>query len=155
MENQKRLKSLDLLRGFDLFLLIMFQPIMLVLLKKLHSNILVFCPTLFDHVAWAGVGFWDLIMPLFMFMSGITIPFAMSKYKSGSEKTDGHFYFRLFKRFFILFFLGWIVQGNLLYLDIHQFSFFSNTLQAIAVGYVVAAILYVKFPIRGQIVSNR
>lgn len=151
MENQKRLKSLDLLRGFDLFLLIMFQPIMLVLLKKLHSNILVLCPTLFDHVTWAGVGFWDLIMPLFMFMSGITIPFAMSKYKSGGEKTDGHFYFRLFKRFFILFFMGWIVQGNLLYLDIHQFSFFSNTLQAIAVGYVVAAILYVKFPIRGQI----
>ena len=37
----------------------------------------------FTHVEWQGVAFWDLIMPLFMFMSGITIPFAMSRYKQG------------------------------------------------------------------------
>ncbi|MDD2242535.1 MAG: DUF5009 domain-containing protein [Bacteroidales bacterium] len=47
--------------------------------------------------------------------------------------------------------MGWIVQGNLLCLDIHQFAIFSNTLQAIAVGYVVAAILYVKLPLSGQV----
>lgn len=85
-----------------------------------------------------------------MFMSGITIPFAMSKYKQG-EKIDRHFYFRLFKRFFVLFFLGWVVQGNLLALDIRQFHIFANTLQAIAVGYVVAALLYVWCSFRTQI----
>lgn len=83
-------------------------------------------------------------MPLFMFMSGITIPFAMSRYKRG-QQIDRHFYFRLFKRFFVLFFLGWVVQGNLLALDGQQFHLFANTLQSIAVGYLVTALLYIHF----------
>jgi predicted acyltransferase len=83
-------------------------------------------------------------------MSGITIPFAMSKYKKGTA-VDAHFYKRILKRFCILFFVGWIVQGNLLGLDPHQFHIFANTLQSIAVGYVVMAILYVNTSLRTQI----
>jgi predicted acyltransferase len=43
----------------------------------------------------------------------------------------------------ILFFLGWIVQGRLLALDIAQFKIFSNTLQAIAVGYLFSSLVYI------------
>lgn len=146
----KRLASLDLLRGFDLFCLLMLQPILMTWLEIEYNPSLDPITNQFTHVEWQGVAFWDLIMPLFMFMSGITIPFAMSKYKQG-EKIDRHFYFRLFKRFFVLFFLGWVVQGNLLALDIRQFHIFANTLQAIAVGYVVAALLYVWCSFRTQI----
>ena len=136
----KRLASLDLLRGFDLFCLLMFQPILITWLEIENSPALAPITNQFTHVEWQGVAFWDLIMPLFMFMSGITIPFAMSRYKQG-DIVDHHFYLRLLKRFFILFLLGWVVQGNLLALDIRQFHIFANTLQAIAVGYVVAALL--------------
>ena len=146
----KRLASLDLLRGFDLFCLLMLQPILMTWLEIENNPSLDPIINQFTHVEWQGVAFWDLIMPLFMFMSGITIPFAMSKYKQG-EKIDRHFYFRLFKRFFVLFFFGWVVQGNLLALDIRQFHIFANTLQAIAVGYVVAALLYVWCSFRTQI----
>ena len=146
----KRLASLDLLRGFDLFCLLMFQPILITWLEIENSPALAPITNQFTHVEWQGVAFWDLIMPLFMFMSGITIPFAMSRYKQGNI-VDHHFYLRLLKRFFILFLLGWVVQGNLLALDIRQFHIFANTLQAIAVGYVVTALLYIWCSFRTQI----
>ena len=38
--------------------------------------------------------------------------------------------------------LGWIVQGNLLDLDRDKFQIMSNTLQAIAIGYLFASIAY-------------
>ena len=98
----KRLASLDLLRGFDLFCLLMFQPILITWLEIENSPALAPITNQFTHVEWQGVAFWDLIMPLFMFMSGITIPFAMSRYKQG-DIVDHHFYLRLLKRFFILF----------------------------------------------------
>jgi predicted acyltransferase len=91
-------------------------------------------------------------MPLFLFMSGITIPFSMARYKEGI-RPDGKFYLKLAKRFCLLFLLGWIVQGNLLEFSWKLFHPFANTLQAIAVGYVVAALLFVHCKPRWQIVA--
>lgn len=143
----KRLASLDLLRGFDLFCLLMFQPILMTWLGIKNDPAWEPVMAQLEHVEWQGFAFWDIIMPLFMFMSGITIPFAMSRYKSG-QAIDRSFYYRLFKRFFALFFLGWIVQGNLLAFDVRQFHLFANTLQAIAVGYLVTTLLYVHFSLK-------
>lgn len=33
----------------------------------------------FDHVDWAGGGFWDMIQPAFMFMVGVAMPFALAR----------------------------------------------------------------------------
>ena len=33
----------------------------------------------FDHIAWAGCGFWDLIQPSFMFMVGVAMAFSYLK----------------------------------------------------------------------------
>ena len=84
-----------------------------------------------------------------MFMSGATIPFSMAKYRE-DIRPGKEFYLKLLKRFAILFFLGWIVQGNLLNLDWKQFHPFANTLQAIAVGYVFAALAYVHLGRKGS-----
>lgn len=146
----KRLVSLDLLRGFDLFCLLMLQPILMTGLGIKNDPAWEPVMAQFEHVGWQGFAFWDIIMPLFMFMSGITIPFAMSRYKGG-QPIDRHFYYRLFKRFFILFLLGWVVQGNLLAFDVRQFHVFANTLQSIAVGYLVTTLLYVHFSLKAQI----
>lgn len=150
-ENQ-RLASLDLLRGFDLFLLLMFQPILVQILTTCNNPSLQGVIHQFEHTEWHGFTFWDIIMPLFMFMSGITIPFALSKYKDGRLPVDGKFYWKITKRFIILFVLGWIVQGNLLALDPHNFYIYDNTLQSIAVGYIVAAFLFVRCSIKWQMV---
>ncbi|HEY2934853.1 MAG TPA: DUF5009 domain-containing protein [Acidobacteriota bacterium] len=33
----------------------------------------------FDHVPWEGAVFWDLIMPAFMFMVGVAMPFSLAR----------------------------------------------------------------------------
>ena len=147
----ERLKSLDMLRGFDLFCLLFFQPILINTLRIYNNPSLSSIQHQFQHVEWQGFAFWDLIMPLFMFMSGITIPFALSKYKSGN-KINNQFYLKIIKRFCWLFFLGWIVQGNLLALDIYNFHIFANTLQAIAIGYIISALIFVHFSLNRQII---
>jgi len=151
MENKQRLASLDILRGFDLWLLLMFGPIAHTLLRILDNPSLDGISYQLGHVSWEGFAVWDIIMPLFMFMSGITIPFSMAKYKNGV--TPGkEFYLKLLKRFAMLFFLGWLVQGHLLDLDWKMFKPYDNTLHSIAVGYVVSAIIFVNCGKRGQII---
>lgn len=140
---KERLESIDILRGADMFLLLFLGPVLRALCK-VHPDGTAGLARQLQHVGWEGFVTWDIIMPLFLFLSGITIPFSMARYKEGTTlRPDGKFYLKLLRRFFLLFFLGWIVQGNLLLFEWHLFHPFANTLQAIAVGYVVAALLFV------------
>jgi len=142
MEYKQRLASLDILRGADMWLLLMLGPIISSFLEINQNPSLDGIRYQFSHVPWEGFAIWDIIMPLFMFLSGATIPFSMSKYNNGA--TPGYaFYIKLIKRFVMLFFLGWIVQGNLLTLEPKLFHPYANTLQSIAVGYVISALIFV------------
>lgn len=147
---KERLESLDILRGADMFLLLFLGPV-LRSVCKLYPDALGWLSRQLQHVAWDGFVIWDIIMPLFLFMSGITIPFSMAQYREGA-RPDGKFYLKLLRRFIVLFVLGWIVQGNLLLWDWKVFHPFANTLQAIAVGYVITALTFVYLKPRWQIV---
>ena len=98
--------------------------------------------TQFEHPEWFGFHFYDIVMPLFLFVVGVVIPFSLEKRVQQTGNKTG-LYPHILRRFAILFFLGWIVQGNLLHLDISKFQIFSNTLQAIAVGYLFSCIAYI------------
>ena len=148
---KERLESLDILRGADMFLLLFLGPILRAICKVAPDGA-AWLSTQMQHVGWEGFAVWDIIMPLFLFMSGITIPFSMAKYREGL-RPDGKFYLKLLRRLFLLFFLGWIVQGNLLQWDWKTFHPFANTLQAIAVGYVITALLFVHLKPKWQIVA--
>ena len=153
-QQSSRLLSLDLLRGMDLALLVLFQPVVYEWVEASRPMPGSFGEALFGqitHVPWQGFCFWDIIMPLFMFMSGITIPFSMGKYQRGECADRGHFLLRLFRRFMVLWLLGMVAQGNLLGLDLRQLHLYSNTLQSIAVGYVVVALLFVYTSWRTQL----
>ena len=134
-----RLASLDILRGFDLFLLVFFQPVLWTLAHQLNLPWLNSILFQFDHEVWEGFRFWDLVMPLFLFMTGASMPFSFSKFKDNPDK--GPVYRKIIKRFILLFIFGMIVQGNLLGLDPKHLYLYSNTLQAIATGYLIAAII--------------
>lgn len=165
MSTKKRLESLDILRGLDMWFLLMVGPIVHAFLKCIKNPS--WTGPAFDglrhqmqHVKWEGFVVWDLIMPLFLFMAGVAIPFALEKYRSAVHKSDGSaespvsvksFYRKLARRVFLLFFLGWIVQGNLLTFEPRLFHPFANTLQAIAVGYLFSALAFVHFSPKGQI----
>lgn len=140
MEQPKRLLSLDILRGFDLVMLIVFCPMLL----GLHIDAdwyRAICEQ-FTHARWEGFHVWDMVMPLFMFCSGATIPFALTKYRNKTAPKS-EFFKRLIKRVALLWLLGMVVQGNLLGFSPSNFKFFSNTLQAIAIGYMVSAVAFV------------
>ena len=138
-QNSKRLESLDILRGFDMFLLVCLQPI-LMSIGQIWDN-----PTYhsflhqFDHEVWEGLRIWDLIMPLFLFMTGVSIPFSLDNKR---ENSKNEIYLHLFRRFIILWVIGMFMQGNLLGLDFKNIKLFSNTLQSIAIGYLIISILY-------------
>ena len=135
---KKRLLSLDMLRGADMFLLTVIGPFVWALDKSfgLPKGVL----AQFDH-AWGGFSLWDIIMPLFIFMSGAAVPFAMK-----GRLDDGHARWRYWRhvlsRFALLWVLGMVAQGRLLTLDANLISPFDNTLQTIAFGYLACAIVY-------------
>jgi predicted acyltransferase len=145
--NTTRLHSLDILRGLDIFILVFAGPFLFQLLKILNMPELEFLRTQLSHANWEGFYFWDLIMPLFMFIAGVSMPFSLSKYQGNRT------YFRIVKRVFLLFFFGALVQGNLLKFDLHSLRLYSNTLQAIAVGYLIASVILLNFKtIKWQII---
>lgn len=148
--NSTRLASLDILRGFDLFLLVFLQPVLVALLRLSDSPLLIKIMYQFEHKSWEGLHLWDLVMPLFLFMTGASMPFSLSKYKNAAGNY-GPVYRRILKRVVILFILGMIVQGNLLGLDGKHIYLYSNTLQAIAVGYFIAAVIQLHLSLRWQI----
>jgi len=147
-----RLESLDILRGFDLFCLVFFQPVLSSLARAFDNDGLTAIMTQFRHVQWEGFVFWDLIMPLFMFMAGVSMPFAFQKYLNEGSKT--RLYKRVLKRVLLLWIFGMMCQGNLLAFDFHKIYLYSNTLQAIAMGYLISAVLLIHLGIRGQLVAT-
>ncbi len=156
---KERLMSLDALRGFDLLFLVGIGPIFSAFRGGPFREFFAtndwgkFIVEQFNHVAWEGFVCWDLIMPLFLFTTGITIPFQFAKYfNNGSHKSWLKIYLRIFKRVLLLWIFGMIAQGHLLDLKLNGLYLYSNTLQAIAVGYLIASVLYLHFGITVQIV---
>lgn len=134
----ERLYSLDLLRGIDMFLLV-----------ALHG-ILVATGRLFDfpdwwfyhlsHPKWVGFSFWDMVMPLFIFMCGAAIPFAIGRrLDEGASRIA--IWRHVIGRVLLLWFFGMLVQGRLATLDVMKISPYNNTLQTIAAGYLIAVVV--------------
>ena len=148
---KKRLESLDVLRGADLFFLVALGPIMGKIASAADAEWLNKGMWIFHHVAWEGFSPWDIIMPLFMFMAGATIPFAMERYRRDGDKKSAMW--RIARRVVVLWIFGMMCQGNLLALDPNRIYLYTNTLQAIAVGYAAAAVMYLFTKLRTQIVA--
>ena len=132
-----RLASLDILRGLDIFFLTVLSGLVVkfnkfVKLPKWLMDQLI-------HPAWEGFTAYDMIMPLFIFMCGAALPLALPR-RLGADGRPGWPYWRhVLSRVALLWGLGLFVQGELLSFDLHRISFFNNTLQTIAVGYIAAA----------------
>lgn len=147
-----RLASLDILRGLDLFLLVFLQPVVMAFANV--SRPVWLDPLLhqLDHEVWVGFRCWDLVMPLFLFMTGAAMPFSFSRYEG--RPPDLKVYCKIARRFIILFLLGMVVQGNLLGFDFRHIYIYTNTLQAIATGYLLSALIILHLPLKAQILAT-
>ena len=146
-----RIVSLDALRGFDMFWIVGGHGILVALLGFFVTPLPEWLKVQIGHATWEGFTAWDLIMPLFLFVVGVAMPLAFAKRWERGDSL-GSVYWRVLRRVAVLWVLGMAVQGHLLEPDRHGVFFFSNTLQAIAVGYLVASILLIHLPVLGQVI---
>ncbi|MFN8241651.1 MAG: DUF5009 domain-containing protein, partial [Bacteroidales bacterium] len=148
-----RVQAIDALRGFDLFWIIGGEAIIQGLDRAMNVPATGFLVTQLDHVRWTGFRFYDIIMPLFLFIVGVSIPFS---YRRRIEKTGntGGLWPHIIKRVIVLWILGMAVQGNLFDWDPSRVKFYSNTLQAIASGYLIASVLILYLKVSWQVVAT-
>jgi predicted acyltransferase len=103
-----------------------------------------------EHVEWQGFTAWDLIMPLFLFVVGASMPFSFARRADQGQSKAG-MYGKIIRRSIILFVLGMMAQGHLLDFKLSTLHVYCNTLQAIAAGYLVAGIALLNVGVRGQV----
>lgn len=146
--------SIDALRGFDmLWLCGGAAALQQGLLMGGDSGWTTAILAQLRHAEWGGsFTCWDLVMPLFIFITGASMPFAFAKYRErGGEHWRLSTSWRVIRRVVLLFLLGMLVQGNLACAAPEHMSLFCNTLQAIGIGYLIAAIVLMFCGLRGQI----
>jgi predicted acyltransferase len=135
---RERLYSLDALRGFDMFWITGGGYLVAVLAKYTGAGWLQTLADQMEHVPWAGFHFEDLIFPLFMFISGVAIPFALvSKLEKHVPKNE--LAKKAFKRAVILVLLGLIYNG--VFSNGFENPRFASVLAQIGLAYFFAALI--------------
>lgn len=135
-----RVTSIDFFRGLTMFLLIGESTHLFGYFGKIDNGFMQFLGTQLSHHEWNGLHFWDLIQPFFMFIVGVSIPFAVYNRKKKGV-TDQTLLKHAVKRSLILLLLGWIIYcaGS----D-HIVFKLQNVLAQLSVTYLVAFLIHRK-----------
>lgn len=150
-KNDGRVVAIDALRGFDMFWIVGGRELLLALVGIFSQPVPHWLEDQLSHRKWEGFTFWDLIMPLFLFVVGAAMPFSFAKQLEQGRSKSG-LYVKILRRTLILFVVGMAVQGHLLDFKLETLHLFANTLQAIAVGYLISAIVMLNVGIIGQLI---
>ena len=148
-----RVVSIDALRGFSFIGILGGDGIAWSLgeMSDSKSGILsdagVFVRDQFSHVTWEGFSFYDLIFPLFVFVTGVSIVFSLTHLVEREGK--GAAYRRVLRRSLLLFGLGLLYYGGMSrhWPDIRLLG----VLQRIAICYLFASFLFLSFRWRGLV----
>lgn len=147
--SDQRLVCVDALRGFDMLWIIGGSEVLVTLAKATDFSFLSNMPVNFDH-AWDQFHFYDLIMPLFLFIVGVVMPVSFKKRIARGESKK-NLYIHVIRRVIILYILGLIASGHLLTFDSSKLHLWTDTLHAIAVGYLVSSIMILELKLKWQI----
>src|SRR4051812_27762149 len=142
----ERLISLDAYRGFIMLLLVS-EGFGFGVLKD-HAG-WAWLAAQFDHTAWEGCTFWDLIQPAFTFMVGVAMPFALARREARGANTFGLFR-HVLRRAFILIVLSNIYSNWGAHTGLKLQ--FINVLCQIAFGYVLC-FLITRLEFRRQVLT--
>lgn len=172
-----RLRSLDALRGFDMFWIVCGEFIFHGIagaIKKQHglvqrktdwqiemNDTLSFTERIFvtisnqlHHTVWNGFTFYDLIFPLFIFIAGVSMPYSIGrKLENAVDKRAARkeIILSLLKRTMILILLGMVANG-VLQLKGYEQTRFASVLGRIALSCFFAALIFIFFSLRGQFI---
>lgn len=146
----QRLYSLDALRGFDMFWIMGAEEIFHKLSEITGVPFWNVLSNQFNHPAWHGFAFYDLIFPLFLFLAGVATPYSIGKQiEKGRSKKE--LLFRIVKRGLILVLLGIIYNNGLEIRPIAEIRF-GSVLARIGLAYMFANMIYLYTKQRGQII---
>jgi predicted acyltransferase len=136
----QRLYSLDALRGFDMFWIMGAEEIVQTLAKATGAPFWVGFSEELTHPGWNGFHFYDLIFPMFLFMSGVATPYSVGR-ELEKGKSRKALLLRVIKRGLILVLLGVIYNNGLKIQPISQIRF-GSVLGRIGLAYMFANIIY-------------
>lgn len=146
----KRLLSIDTLRGFDMLMIAGAGAFIATLHGKTGWAWVDSLALQFEHPPWNGFTFYDFIMPLFLFIAGLTLPFSLNKgLDLGMTKSD--LYRKAFKRFLILYACGILYKNAPIpFLDWSEIRFV-NVLGRIGFAGFITTVLYLNFGFQKRI----
>ena len=136
-----RLLSLDALRGFDLLWIMGAGALVRAPGKDSDSTFLRLLAGQLEHKDWAGFAFYDLIFPLFVFITGVSLVWSLTRIVAENGRAAA--VRRIVSRSALLFLVGIFYSGGLsaTWPDIRVLG----VLQRIALAYCGAGLLFVFF----------
>jgi predicted acyltransferase len=154
VENQnqpavKRLKSLDALRGFDMFWIMGGEGIFIGLASLTGWPIFQLWAEQLDHVPWHGFHFYDMIFPLFLFIAGISFPYSLAK-RIAMNDSRKSIYKHVISRGLLLVIIG-IIFNNGVNFDFAHLRY-GSVLGRIGLAWMFAALIFMNTKLSFRIV---
>jgi predicted acyltransferase len=137
----QRLYSLDALRGFDMFWIAGGEGIFHALAKIFpNSSFWGAVNDQFEHPAWNGFHFYDLIFPLFLFIAGVATPYSVGReLEKGTPREK--LLWRVIRRGLVLVLIGILYNNGLQIKPLIDVRF-GSVLGRIGLAYMFANIIY-------------
>lgn len=107
-----RLMSLDALRGFDMLWISGGHIIIAALAGLSGWGLFEWLEGQMHHAVWNGFHFYDLIFPMFLFISGVSWPFSYNK-RVANGQAENKIYRHVIQRVILLIFFGMMYNGFL------------------------------------------
>lgn len=144
----KRLHSLDVFRGFDMFWIMGGAPLAITIASLFGADAGAWMKDQMNHPDWLGLKFIDFVFPTFVFIAGISFPYSLA-HQRGNGRTTAQILLKILKRFVILFVIGLVYNGFLQ--NGPAATVWGSVLGRIGVAWAGAAALYVLFSLRARI----
>lgn len=109
-DTRDRVRSLDALRGFDMFWIAGADALVAALRGLSGWRPLELLSRQLEHADWEGFRFEDLIFPLFLFLAGVSLPWSLA----GAQERGGRreAVRRLLRRGIVLWAVGVLYYGG-------------------------------------------
>ena len=147
----RRVVSIDALRGFDMFWIMGGDAFFPALFALIGTPFFLSLSRQLEHSSWNGFTFYDLIFPLFLFIVGCSMPFALGRRLEKGEPKKS-IYIHIIKRTVTLLFLGLIYNG-LLNFQFHEMRY-AGVLQRITICYFFASVIFIYSKPRTQAILS-
>jgi predicted acyltransferase len=151
----RRVASVDAVRGFTMFWIIGADGAAKALAEMLSGKGTILSTAgniiggQFEHAEWEGLHFYDLIFPLFIFVTGVAIVFSLTRLVEQESKFAAHW--RVLRRSLLLFALGLVYYGGVS--ESRPDIRLLGVLNRIALCYLFTSLLFLNLRLPGLIVA--